>query len=148
MGACFVQEEQRVFTGRVLQIQEEERLRLARELHDDPLQQMMYLTRTLEEIAEDPLLAERLVDLVGKGRMIARSASTAVRTLILGLRPPMLDDLGLVPALRQLIENVRRRGELTVGLKINGPRVAAARRAGTDRLPGRPRVPEQRRTAR
>ena len=92
MGACFVQEEQRVFTGRVLQIQEEERLRLARELHDDPLQQLMYLARTLEEIGEDPLLAERLVYLVGKGRMIARSASTAVRTLILGLRPPMLDD--------------------------------------------------------
>ena len=118
---CRRQEEQRAFTGRVLQIQEEERLRLARELHDDPLQQLMYLTRTLEEIAEDPLLAERLVNLVGKGRIIARSASTAVRTLILGLRPPMLDDLGLVPALGQLIENVRRRGELTVGLKINGP---------------------------
>ncbi len=118
---CRRQEEQRAFTGRVLQIQEEERLRLARELHDDPLQQLMYLTRTLEEIAEDPLLAERLVDLVGKGRLIAKSASTAVRTLILGLRPPMLDDLGLVPALRQLIENVRRRGELTVDLNINGP---------------------------
>ena len=117
---CRRQEEQRDFTRRVLQIQEEERLRLARELHDDPLQQLMYLARTLEEIAEDPLLAERLVDLVGKGRMIARSASTAVRTLILGLRPPMLDDLGLVPALRQLIENVRWRDELTVGLKING----------------------------
>ena len=118
---CQRQEEQRAFTGRVLQVQEEERLRLARELHDDPLQQLMYLTRTLEEIAEDPLLAERLVDLVGKGRLIARSASAAVRTLILGLRPPMLDDLGLVPALRQLIENVPRPGELTVGLEINGP---------------------------
>lgn len=118
---CQRQEEQRAFTGRVLQIQEEERLRLARELHDDPLQQLMFLTRTLEEIAEDPLLAERLVDLVGKGRLIARSASTAVRTLILGLRPPMLDDLGLVPALRQLIENLPRRGELTVSLEINGP---------------------------
>ncbi|MEO6144108.1 MAG: ATP-binding protein [Dermatophilaceae bacterium] len=118
---CRRQEEQRAFTGRVLQVQEEERLRLARELHDDPLQQLMYLARTLEEIAEDPLLAERLVDLVGKGRLIARSASTAVRTLILGLRPPMLDDLGLVPALRQLIQNLRQLGELTVGLEIKGP---------------------------
>jgi len=118
---CRRQEEQRAFTGRVLQIQEEERLRLARELHDDPLQQLMYLARTLEEIAEDPLLAEKLVDLVGQGRLIARSASTAVRTLILGLRPPMLDDLGLVPALRQLIQNLPRPGELSVGLEVNGP---------------------------
>lgn len=117
---CRRQEEQRAFTGRVLQVQEEERLRLARELHDDPLQQLMYLARTLEEIAEDPLLAERLVDLVGKGRLIARSASTAVRTLILGLRPPMLDDLGLVPALRQLIQKLPRAGQLTVSLEING----------------------------
>ena len=118
---CQRQEEQRAFTGRLLAVQDEERLRLARELHDDPLQQLMYLGRTLDEIAEDPLLAARLVDLVGKGRLLAKSASTAVRTVIHGLRPPMLDDLGLVPALRQLIDNLHSDGELTVGLRVNGP---------------------------
>jgi len=118
---CQRQEERRAFTGRLLAVQDEERLRLARELHDDPLQQLMYLGRTLDEIAEDPLLAARLVDLVGKGRVTAKSASTAVRALIHGLRPPLLDDLGLVPALRKLIDNLHSDGDLTVGLRVNGP---------------------------
>ena len=118
---CRRQEEQRAFTGRVLQIQEEERLRLARELHDDPLQQLMYLARTLEEIAEDPLLAERLVDLVGKGRLIARSASTAVRTWRLGLRPPMLADPGHGPARAKLDTEPPRAGRR--GVPDHGHRV-------------------------
>jgi signal transduction histidine kinase len=37
------------------------------------------------------------------------------------LRPPLLDDLGLVPALRKLIDNLHSDGDLTVGLRINGP---------------------------
>lgn len=113
-------EDQRAFTGRILEIQEEERLRLSRELHDDPLQQLTFLTRTLDEIAEDPALAPHLIGPVRDGLLISGTASAALRALIHGLRPPVLDDLGLVSALRQLTETVQPRGHLTVTLRVKG----------------------------
>lgn len=114
-------EDQQAFTGRILEVQEEERLRLSRELHDDPLQQLTFLTRMLDEIAEDPALAPQLLGPVRDGQLISESASTALRGLIHGLRPPVLDDLGLVPALRQLTETVRLRGHLMIALRVRGP---------------------------
>lgn len=114
-------EDQRAFTGRILEIQEEERLRLSRELHDDPLQQLTFLTRVLDEIAENPALAPQLVGPVRDGVRISETASATLRALIHGLRPPVLDDLGLVPALRQLTEAVQLRGQLTVALRVRGP---------------------------
>lgn len=113
-------EDERAFTGRILEVQEEERLRLSRELHDDPLQQLTFLTRTLDEIADDPTLAPPLLSRVRDGMVISESASTALRALIHGLRPPVLDDLGIVPALRQLTETVKKRGQVTVALRVIG----------------------------
>jgi len=113
-------EDERAFTGRILEVQEEERLRLSRELHDDPLQQLTFLTRTLDEIAEDPALVPQLLGRVRDGLVISQSASTALRALIHGLRPPVLDDLGIVPALRQLTETVKKRGQVAVALRVSG----------------------------
>jgi signal transduction histidine kinase len=47
-------------------------------------------------------------------------AATALRKLIQGLRPPVLDDLGLVSALRQLTDEVRSRTTLAVRLTVTG----------------------------
>lgn len=117
---CLRQDEQRAFAKQLLSVQEEERLRLARELHDDPLQQLMYLTRILDDVAHDDRLAAGLVDRVRNGQRSAESAAVALSGLIHGLRPPVLDDLGLLPALRQLLDDVRRRGNLEVQLRVVG----------------------------
>jgi signal transduction histidine kinase len=51
---------------------------------------------------------------------LAAEAATALRKVIHGLRPPVLDDIGITPALRQLVADVRRRGTLAVTLRCTG----------------------------
>ncbi|HKB16943.1 MAG TPA: sensor histidine kinase [Planctomycetota bacterium] len=84
-------------TALLLRAQEEERKRIARELHDEAGQ---VLTAVKIEL-----------DLEGRAeasRMVAR-ALDQVRDLSNLLRPSVLDDLGLLPALRALVEDFRRR---------------------------------------
>ncbi len=113
---------QRALTAGVLRAQEEERLHLARELHDDPLQQLTYLTRVLD----DSGLAGGTREAVREARRIANGAAVGLRRLIRGLRPPVLDDLGLLPALRQLVSEVQERTGVTVELNAVGPEVRPA----------------------
>jgi signal transduction histidine kinase len=88
-------------------VQEEERKRIARELHDDLGQQLTLLKMDLSALKKklaagaSPLLAaaERLDGVLTQ---TVRSA----RRIYAGLRPPMLDDLGLVPALEELVQRM------------------------------------------
>jgi len=114
------QEEQRAFSARLLTVQEEQRRKLAQELHDDPLQNLMYLTRALDDLSENPALNAGLVQRVRYGAELTTEAATALRKIIHGLRPPALDDLGITSALRQLVADVGKRGTLTVTLRCTG----------------------------
>jgi signal transduction histidine kinase len=114
------QEGQRLTAEQLLNVQEEERGRLARELHDEPLQYLTFLTRTLDDLSIDAQLPAELVARLTQSAEVANDASTALRKLIHGLRPPVLDDLGLVSALRQLIDEIRQRTALNVDLEIVG----------------------------
>ena len=114
------QAEQRAFSGRLLAVQEEERRKLAQELHDDPLQNLMYLTRALDDLSEDASLPRNLVPPVQYGSELAGAAATALRKVIHGLRPPVLDDIGITSALRQLAADVGKRSPVTVTLRCTG----------------------------
>ncbi|MGE5292612.1 MAG: sensor histidine kinase [Micromonosporaceae bacterium] len=114
------EEEQRAFSGRLLAVQEEERRKLAQELHDDPLQNLMYLTRALDDLSDDPELPRRLIPALRYGGELAGEAATALRKTIHGLRPPVLDDIGITSALRQLVADVAKRSTLTVTLRCAG----------------------------
>lgn len=113
-------EEHQAFAGRLLAVQEDERRRLAQELHDDPLQNLIYLTRALDDLSDDPELPARLTEQVLRGGAVAIDVATELRKVIRGLRPPILDDLGVVSALRQLAEEARQRSRLSIDLKVNG----------------------------
>jgi two-component system NarL family sensor kinase len=104
----------------VWKVQEEERRRLARELHDGLGQSLTALTNQLERLqqrlAESDAgeIAARLDDAVD----IARLALNESRELSRLLRPPVLDDLGLPAALSWLARTLERTGlrvEITVG---------------------------------
>ncbi len=91
------------YVAAVTQAQEDERLRLARELHDDTVQSLIALGQRLERaekaIAQNPnSCAEHLEGL----RRATRTMVQDVRRLIGDLRPIYLDDLGLVTALEML----------------------------------------------
>ena len=89
--------------GKVINAQEEERRRLARELHDETGQTLTAISLSLETLRAE-LSAEqesgtrkRLDDL----REMTRAALTELRKMAMALRPSALDDLGLVPAVRR-----------------------------------------------
>jgi two-component system sensor histidine kinase UhpB len=96
-----------------MHVQEEERRRLALELHDDPLQRATLLARRL---------AGRGLD---EEQESAEDVAIALRAICYGLRPPMLDDLGLATALKRLVSDVAARSDVQVLLHPSG---AAAER--------------------
>lgn len=86
--------------------QEEERRRLARELHDETAQTLAALSIALDQ-ARDALAGgtEASTRYLSEAKAIAVRLLEETRRLILGLRPSALDDLGLVPALRWYCES-------------------------------------------
>lgn len=91
----------RAISERVTNAQEEERLRIAHGLHDDTAQALSILIIELEQIEsmmpeKNPALAHRLK----YARDLATHTLEELRKTIWGLRPSILDDLGLIPAIR------------------------------------------------
>lgn len=84
---------------KVITAQEEERKRIARELHDDTSQSLTALLYAVEGSMETNDLAEIMAHLENM-RQLAVHTLDGVHKLIFDLRPTMLDHLGLVPALR------------------------------------------------
>jgi signal transduction histidine kinase len=99
---------------RVVQVQEEERRRLSLELHDDPLQRAALLGRDIGSDVEQNDRTQRWQD-------AAEEIAIALRVICTGLRPPMLDDLGLVPSVESMANAVRARSDLTVRLRVESP---------------------------
>ncbi|MEA3210297.1 MAG: hypothetical protein QOE70_3354 [Chthoniobacter sp.] len=101
----------------LLNIQEEERRHLARELHDEIGQSLTAAKLNLKIIAPEvsPAVARRLEDSIQVlDRLLAQ-----VRQLSLDLRPPLLDELGLVPALRWLADQQAQRAGVRVAFTAN-----------------------------
>jgi two-component system, NarL family, sensor kinase len=106
----------------VWKVQEDERRRLARELHDGLGQTLTALTNQLERLQlklDDPDSAELAVRLADSVEM-ARAALNEIRELSRLLRPPVLDDLGLPAALSWLARTLEQRTGLRVELTLGG----------------------------
>jgi signal transduction histidine kinase len=97
--------------GRLIGAQEEERRRIARELHDGVGQDLAGLVMGLEALERSPGSIE-----VAELRQLARSTAEQVRELIVDLRPRVLDDLGLGAGLRWLTQE--RHPNLQVDLEV------------------------------
>ena len=110
---------------RVLQAQEDERRRIALELHDETGQSLTALTLHAEVVHQ--LLSAMPGDTAGEARrQVERLGALAQRTLAevqalsRQLRPPLLDDLGLPAALRWLAEDARERLRMAVDVRVSG----------------------------
>jgi PAS domain S-box-containing protein len=125
----------RSYASRLLAAQEEERRHIAHEIHDDPLQRLIHLARRMDSVvtAGGPgpgsaaLLETRveLLEIIGRLRDVAR-----------GLRPPGLDQLGLVAAVRGLLADVEDAHALRLDFEITGTpvRLAADAELGAFRI--------------
>jgi signal transduction histidine kinase len=101
--------------------QEEERKRLARELHDDTAQSLIALNQQVEMAQKlldtDPVrTAERLVEV----REMLAETLESVRRFSRALRPIYLEDLGFLPALEMLTREADQEENLTVQLTVSG----------------------------
>jgi signal transduction histidine kinase len=96
----------RRYVGAVTNSQEEERRRISRELHDETVQSLVALSRRIElsQASEtDPAKREEL----GALQDMVRDTVRGVRQISRDLRPLILEDLGLLPALRALVAVAR-----------------------------------------
>ena len=103
----------RELSRRLFQIQEDERRHLARELHDQIGQALTAAKIDLQaaqRLEERTAIVRRLDDIIAVIERLLQEA----RQLSLDLRPPLLDDLGLVPALRWCLDQQAQRADLRV----------------------------------
>ncbi len=112
------QERMRELSHRLIEVQEQERRHLASELHDEIGQQLTALSLNLDA-ALRPNVAETVRHLE-QARGLVRDLQTQIRDMSLQLRPTMLDDLGLVPALLWLVDRTQIRTELAVDFQHIG----------------------------
>ncbi len=106
---------------KILIAQEEERRRIAREIHDGPAQYMSNLVLKAEYCIKllDNNLDEAKMEL-GKLKELLRSGIQELRGIIYDLRPMSLDDLGLVPTIERYISKVMEEKDIVIKLSASG----------------------------
>ena len=105
--------------GQILEAQEQERKRIARELHDETSQVLTSLLISLALI-EESVTSEEARGRVADTRTLAHQTLRAVRNLSIDLRPSALDDLGLLPALRWYIKEYQQKCGVEVEMTATG----------------------------
>ncbi|MCL4434232.1 MAG: histidine kinase [Actinobacteria bacterium] len=114
------QRQTEAYAEHVMRAQEEERRRIARELHDEPVQSLVHLCHRIDTAMEIAGLPERAFRELGDTRTMTEGIITELRNIATGLRPPALDDLGLVASLRNLVSEYNSRTDAQVTLRIIG----------------------------
>ncbi len=111
----------RQLSQRVVATQEEERKNLSRELHDHVAQVLTALRMELGRIERARASADnRAAAAVTECRRLVDQLFRTVRDLALGLRPSMLDDFGLQPALEWHVRDLTRRYGIDIELRMRG----------------------------
>lgn len=105
---------------KVITAQEEERKRIARDLHDDTSQTLAALLLAIET-ADETLGTPEAERQMGSARALATQVLDGIHKLILDLRPSLLDDLGLVVALRWYAESRLEAAGIKVDFQVDGP---------------------------
>jgi PAS domain S-box-containing protein len=105
-------------SARLLSAQDEERRRIARELHDTTGQNLTAMGLHLEAIEKSDGMGADVKTLVSECRRLCRESQKEMRTMSYLLHPPELDLLGLVDALRWYVEGFEKRTGIHALLEI------------------------------
>ena len=105
-------------TARLLQSQDDERRRIARDLHDSLGQTMTVLGLNLSVIQTELERLMNTINTVKDSQELVRETSTNIRTISYLLHPPLLDEGGLASALPWYVEGFSERSKIEVALEI------------------------------
>lgn len=113
----------RFYARRITHAQEEERKRIARELHDDTIQSLIALSRRLESLSTSgEHLSEAASRYIRDLWEQTDDTIQRVRRFSKNLRPSILDDLGLLPTLEELTADLNRQAGLRADFEVVGQR--------------------------
>lgn len=117
----YLEDNLRFYIQQITQMHENERMRLARELHDELSQIVGSASREVDNLLrkKSTLGSQELVALQ-EIRLLLAEGSKAMNIMIKNLRPSLLDDLGLIPALRSLATNLEETEGIVTTFSIEG----------------------------
>lgn len=111
----------RRLTARLMEIQDEERQRLARELHDSMGQLLAAMKMNLTRLEDTTELSSEALELLRDSLELGEEASRQTRTMSHLLHPPLLEELGLEHAIRDYAAGYQKRSGIQVDVDITVP---------------------------
>lgn len=108
--------ERRRLMAHLVQAQEEERRKIAADIHDDSIQAMTAASLRLQQLRRH-VTGEQEQELIARLDEAVRESITRLRRLMFDLRPPTLDRTGLGPALRELLDRMRSETDIDYTLE-------------------------------
>jgi two-component system, NarL family, sensor histidine kinase DegS len=113
------QREQKIYLSKINEAEEKERKRIAQDLHDETIQELMVIRRMAGDLSliNDPVAVKQQAASIAE--ICDRSAEN-LRRICLRLRPDVLDNLGLVSAIRWLADQVNQRSAVRISLNVTG----------------------------
>lgn len=108
----------RDLSARLLQLQDDERRRIARELHDSVGQLLAGLTMNLSAVRTDIDRLSKTATALTDSEVLVQEMSKEIRTISYLLHPPLLDEAGLSSALRWYIDGFAQRSKIKVDLDL------------------------------
>jgi signal transduction histidine kinase len=111
----------RLLTRQILTAQEEERKKISRELHDEVVQTLVGINVELSALSKSSgSSARQLQDKIARTQRLVRHSVDTVHRFARELRPSVLDDLGLIPALHTYCKSLAERHKIKIKLTVFG----------------------------
>jgi len=110
----------RDYASGVILAQEEERLRIAHELHDDTIQTLAALALEIQALSRDKDTGEKCRIKLEEFRQKTSDIADGVRRFTYELRPAVLDRMGLIPALESLTAELNQHNKINAHLEVSG----------------------------
>jgi two-component system sensor histidine kinase DegS len=115
-----MQERLRQLSRQILSTQEDERKRISRELHDVVAQTLAGINVRLTALKQDAAIKPQdLARNLARAQKLVEQSATVVHRFARELRPTVLDDLGLIPALRTFLSGFRQETGMSVSLSAS-----------------------------
>jgi two-component system sensor histidine kinase ComP len=97
---------------------ENERIAVAREIHDGPLQLGLEVSRRLKQLLQEPSGDEDIAVKISAIQEITQELNYQLRSVCADLRPSSLADLGLIPAVESWCQQVMQKEPIIISLKV------------------------------